>query len=260
MELTNIVGGGKQGKLYLLDRGKLGGQQQHHFLHDELNPPIQFFQAAKDWHLTWLSWIPGLWHAGYHHIHGSPVYWESARTGPTVYVWPEDDNVRAYRYNPKMKFNTKPVTGVSAPHGMPGGFLSISANGKENGVLWAALPLHDDAFIRTVRGTLRAIDAETMALLWSSDENEPEDYFDFAKNVPPTIANGKVYLATFSDRVNVYGLHSPFATAIKRSIAKLPENSHRHIRGDNSDVETCVVERFSDEASRYSPSASFLCR
>jgi hypothetical protein len=28
----------------------------------------------------------------------------------------------------------------------------------------------------------------------------------FAKYCPPTIANGKVYLATFSDRLDVYGL------------------------------------------------------
>ncbi len=29
---------------------------------------------------------------------------------------------------------------------------------------------------------------------------------NFAKFVPPTIANGKVYLATFSNKLNVYGL------------------------------------------------------
>ena len=28
----------------------------------------------------------------------------------------------------------------------------------------------------------------------------------FAKFCPPVIANGKVYLATFSNRVNIYGL------------------------------------------------------
>ena len=62
-----------------------------------------------------------------------------------------------------------------------------------------------------VRGTLRAFDAKTLELLWSTDVNEPADNFDFAKYVPPTVANGKVYLPTFSDRLNVYGLNSPHA-------------------------------------------------
>ena len=63
---------------------------------------------------------------------------------------------------------------------MPGGFLSISAHWMENGVLWAAVPMHDDAWID----------------------------INFAKYAPPTVANGKVYLATFSGFVNVYGLRT----------------------------------------------------
>ena len=53
---------------------------------------------------------------------------------------------------------------------------------------------------------LRAFDADTLEELWSTEVNTPEDIFAFAKFCPPTICNGKVYLATFSDRLNVYGL------------------------------------------------------
>jgi hypothetical protein len=44
---NEIGGGGKQGKLYLVQRSSLGHQQQHRWLHDQTNPPIQFFWAAR---------------------------------------------------------------------------------------------------------------------------------------------------------------------------------------------------------------------
>ena len=47
--------------------------------------------------------------------------------------------------------------------GMPGGFLSVSANGPDDGILWAAIPYKDDAWVEIVRGTLRAFDANTLA-------------------------------------------------------------------------------------------------
>jgi hypothetical protein len=116
---------------------------------------------------------------------------------------------------------------------MPGGFLSISANGAQDGILWASIPYQDDAWVEIVRGSMRAFRADTLELLWSTDGNDSPDHFDFAKNVPPTVANGKVYLATFSDRLNVYGLDSPFAgagQAVQPKVSKDPR--HRgHIKG-----------------------------
>jgi len=228
-----IVGGGKQGRLYLVNQDRLGGQQPHHWWHDGTNPPIQYFQASRPWRITWLSWFPLLFNIGYHHIHGSPVYWDGPK-GPTIYVWPEEDNVRAYRYDDaQKKFNTHPLKGLKGNRGMPGGFLSISANGKRDGILWGAIPVHDDAWVEIVRGSMRAFRADTLELLWSTDGNDPSDNFDFAKNVPPTIANGRVYLATFSDRVNVYGLHSPMANAAAKPLPKVSHDPrHRgHIKG-----------------------------
>ena len=228
-----IVGGGKDGKLFVLKRDKLGGLQQHHWPHDRVNPPVQFFQAARPWRITLLSWFPFLFNAGYHHNHGSPVYWNSRLKGPTIYLWPEEDNVRAFHYDPRTKFHTKALTGMMGNRGMPGGFLSVSANGQDDGILWGAIPYKDDAWVEIVRGTLRAFDANTLQLLWSTDANEPADNFDFAKYVPPTVANGKVYLPTFSDRLNVYGLHSPNALATPKPAMKLSKDPrHRgHVKG-----------------------------
>ena len=101
------------------------------------------------------------------------------------------------------------AVGPKAPQGMPGGILSISANGNRDGILWATTPLDHDAFVQVVRGQFRAFDARTLELLWSSDRDDPDDVFAFAKYCAPTIANGKVYLATFSDRLNVYGILPP---------------------------------------------------
>ena len=229
---NELVGGGKDGKLWLLARDKLGALQEHHWFHDGTNPPLQYFQAARPWRLSLLSWFPFLFNVGYHHNHGSPVYFDSARKGPTIYVWPEEDNVRAFHYQ-NGKFNTKALKGIMGNKGMPGGFLSVSANGRENGILWGAIPYKDDAWVEIVRGTLRAFDAETLELLWSTDVNDPADNFDFAKYVPPTVANGKVYLPTFSDRLNVYGLNSPHAGAVAAPTGKVSKDPrHRgHVKG-----------------------------
>jgi outer membrane protein assembly factor BamB len=231
-DTDEVVGGGKDGKLYVLKRDKLGGLQQHHWPHDRTNPPVQYFQAARRWRITLLSWFPFLFNAGYHHNHGSPVYWNSGLKGPTIYLWPEEDNVRAFHYDPRTKFHTKALTGMMGNKGMPGGFLSVSSNGPSDGILWAAIPYQDDAWVEIVRGTLRAFDANTLQLLWSTDTNEPGDHFDFAKYVPPTVANGKVYLATFSDRLNVYGLHAP-KTADTPPVSKVSKDPrHRgHVKG-----------------------------
>ncbi|HEV3201392.1 MAG TPA: hypothetical protein VGZ73_26010 [Bryobacteraceae bacterium] len=230
-----ILGGGKEGKLYVMSQSDPGGQQQRHCWHDRTNPPVQYFQASRPWRVTWLSWVPFLFNVGYHHIHGSPVYWDGPK-GPMIYVWPEQDNIKAFRYDSaKQKFNKKPIKGMMGNMGMPGGFLSISANGAQDGILWAAIPYQDDAWVEIVRGSMRAFRADTLELLWSTDVNDPSDIFDFGKNVPPTVANGKVYLATFSDRVNVYGLHAPQRAASAKPLPKVSKDAnHRgHVKGAN---------------------------
>jgi len=196
-----IVGGGKEGIFYLLDRKNMGHLQPGH----SVAPALQQFRVANHFSLSFLSlFIPVF---GYHHIHGSPVYWNSAAKGPMVYVWPEESPLKAFHYGPVQHFDPKAaLVGPKAPKGMPGGFLSISANGNHDGLLWASSPLKEDAFVKIVKGKLQVYDAETLELLWSTEKNEPDEDYNFSKYCPPTVANGKVYLATFSDRLNVYGI------------------------------------------------------
>jgi hypothetical protein len=66
------------------------------------------------------------------------------------------------RFQPRLK-------GIEAPTGMPGGFLSLSANGNRDGILRSNMPFKDDAFYADVQGVLRAFDANSLTPLWSSD-------------------------------------------------------------------------------------------
>ena len=125
-----LVGGGKEGRLFLLKQSDLGGLERHTFWHSQNNPPVQSFRGTPGWRLTWTSWIPGLWNEGHHHLH-SPVYWRS-RSGRHLYIWGEEDNLRSFSYDRATHFNPKAgKSRVRAPEGMPGGILSLSANGEK---------------------------------------------------------------------------------------------------------------------------------
>ena len=66
-----------------------------------------------------------------------------------------------------------------------------------------------------VPGVLEAFSADNVTgLLWSSNQNKRHDNVGrFAKYVCPTVANGKVYMATFSNQLAVYGLITTGKTA-----------------------------------------------
>ena len=208
---TNLmIGGGKEGKLYVIDRAALGR------LCSECNAGtgerriVDAFQATAargDPHAP----EPAAEARGFHHIHGSPVFWNSARRGPVAYVWGEADWLRAFRFD-GHRFDHKPID-MSAPavhtpnRSMPGAMLSLSANGSEGGILWTVHPTRDDANQGAVAGTLSAFDADNLEnRLWHSDEVPDDKLGLLAKFTPPTVANGRVYMATFSRELVVYGL------------------------------------------------------
>lgn len=195
---TNLViGGGKNSVLYVVRRDRMGK-----FKTDSDT------QIAQSFHLD-----------GAANIHGSPVYWDSP-VGPLIYVMAENDHLKAFR----MIQNTFRITpdsqsDVAAPGGMPGGFLSVSANGSTagTGIVWVCHPFDDDANHRTVPGVLRAYDAQDLTHeLWDSKQNAGRDDLGmFAKFCAPTVANGKVYVPTFSNQLQVYGLLDGVLPAIE---------------------------------------------
>jgi hypothetical protein len=93
-----------------------------------------------------------------------------------------------------------------APAGMPGGLLSVSGvpGEDDSAMVWATVPLQGDASEHIVRGILIAFQANPngsdIPLLWHSEMNAARDSVGlFAKFVPPTIADGKVFVASFGD-------------------------------------------------------------
>jgi hypothetical protein len=198
------IAGGKGSWLYVVDRENMGGLTGSTVTDDNI---IQSFNVNAPYH-----------------IHGSPLFW-TTKKGGRLFVWAEEDKLKAYpylgeQYAPGSKvFDTDHVETslVQAPHQgiagkllMPGGVLSLSANGSVpgTGIIWASHQFSGDANNEVRPGILRAINAEDITQeLWNSENNPAlDDCGKFAKFSAPTVANGKVYLASFSNQLCVYGL------------------------------------------------------
>lgn len=193
---TSIVGGGKDGILRLMNTASMGE------FNAALNADLQEFQATS-----------GIIMIG-------PVYWDSPNNGPVVYLWGPGDHLKAFQFS-NGSFQTSAITQstMTSPAGNSNAApLSVSANGSiaGTGIIWAALSFSGDSNQQTVSGILRAFDASNLSTeLWNSKQNATrDDVGNYAKFVPPTIANGKVYLATFSNQLLAYGLLPPVSLSL----------------------------------------------
>jgi subtilisin-like proprotein convertase family protein len=192
---TLLFSGSKEGKAYLVNRDNMGGLS---YSSADTNV-VQSFQVTAT--------------NGDNNIHGAPVWWDGP-SGSYAYVQGESDYLRQYKFDRANGVFMLPAYAQSpttAPvGGMPGGFITVSANGVAvgSGIVWASLPLSGDAVNQTRPGILRAYDAQNVSReLWNSEQVSGRDSVgNFAKYCPPVVANGRVYLPTFSNRLNVYGL------------------------------------------------------
>jgi hypothetical protein len=230
----NLIGGGKDGIVYNLDKNNLGKttwdpQFNLPFVATYLPNPPNGAAGLPTTTMANANWpivnrdrnLPAQTPTGKsHHIHGTPVYLERAKTA-ILFLWGENERLKAYN----IDLATRRITGfraegtqfasgnMPAPGGMPGGRLVVSSNGTtpNTAVVWGAYPTQGNANSAIVPGALVAYDATVVVKgklkqLFHSDASPATKVGNFAKYATPVVANGKVYVATFSNKVVQYGL------------------------------------------------------
>jgi hypothetical protein len=183
-----LLTGGKDGNLYLLNKDAMGGYQA------STNQVQQVVQLTSS------------------EMHFQAAYYRGS-TQEFIYTWPENNPLLAIPFdrgsnllNPLAAL----VHGTGRPTGHSGALLTVSSDGAKAGtaILWASYAFSGDAEHDVSPGILRAFDANDITReLWNNRRNLARDGAgQYAKFASPTIANGHVYLPTFSNQVVVYGL------------------------------------------------------
>lgn len=143
-------------------------------------------------------------------MHCQPSYYKGS-SKEFVYIWSENDQLRALSFNRGSNTfdNNEIVSTDNGPIGGCGADLSVSSNGSivGTGILWATYALAGNAANAVSPGILSAFDANDITKeIWNSKQNSNDYMGNYAKFSSPTIANGHVYVPTFSNQVVVYGL------------------------------------------------------
>jgi hypothetical protein len=210
---TNLLmGAGKEARVFLVERQAMGGFDAGR---DDQQPGVaQRFFANRERCPKGQLGGPRC-----HHIHSTPVFWDGP-LGPWIYVWPENDFLKAFRFDRQRQrvdcrgaadpdcdpisssTTTDPENVPGGSRGMPGGFLSISADGGKagTGLVWAFHPYQGNANQKLVDGILRVYDASDLRIeRWNSRQDlDRDDLGPYPKFTWPTVARGRVYAPSFS--------------------------------------------------------------
>ncbi len=179
----------KDGRIYLLDRDNMGG------FNSTFNNVLQTIDLGTNAHLR-----------------SSFAYYQGEQK-EFVYTWSENALLKALPYDRTTSlFDLGNVisSGSQGPIGNNGAFLAVSSNGSADStaILWASHAANGDANQSVRPGILRAFYANDVTKeIWNSSMVSTDQPGNFAKFNCPTIANGKVYLATFSNNLVIYGLN-----------------------------------------------------
>jgi len=170
-----IVAAGKEGAIYLADASSLGGYNS------QSNQVYQCLPAG-----TLLD------------THSMPGYWQN-----NIYFVSVNDYLKSFLLSGGL-LSTAPVTESPNMISYPGATPSISANAASNGVVWV---LDTSGYAARSPAILYAYDASNVTReLYSSATNSTRDQAGEAtKFTNPTVANGKVYVGTYT-QLDVYGL------------------------------------------------------
>jgi hypothetical protein len=172
-----VLGGGKGGTWYLLDRDNMG-----HF------DPVNNSQIVQS--VTVVSTSGGVFTG----MFDSPAYWNG-----NLYVSAINDVLKAYSLSAGLlTFSPTSASNVGS-FSFPSPIPAVSANGASNGVVWA---------MSSAGSTLHAFDALNLATeLYNSGQaagNRDKTGIGVKFSVP-TVANGKVYVGTQTE-LDIFGL------------------------------------------------------
>jgi hypothetical protein len=180
-----LVTGGKEGRLYLLNRDAMGHYCATCTSTD--TNAVESFLAPV--------------------IFGTPAFWQNK-----LYVGGENDNIRLFTFDPT---NTSPLSTTASSQSptsfpFPGLTPSLSAQGASGGVLWAidSSQYGVPSAFGSGPAVLHAYDATNLANeLWNSSQaaSNRDTAGNAVKFTVPTVANGKVYIGTRTE-IDVYGL------------------------------------------------------
>ena len=178
-----VIAGGKAGLVALVDRTNMGHEGAD-------TDALQFFTAVPD--NDFAIFNTALW---------------NRPDGPMLYLWGNDGVIRQFQMQNGL-FNTTPIAANSADvNAGPYSGLAVSSNAfvPESGIFWATSA---DAGPWPKTGALHAFDATNVNTeLWNSSMQASRDALgNFTKFANPTVANGKVYVATDSNQIVAYGL------------------------------------------------------
>jgi hypothetical protein len=170
-----MLAGGKEGTLYLIDRDNMG-----HFHAGDNNQIVQS-----------LVKIVG------------PIFCTPAIWGDRVYVAGVRDSLKLFNLKDGM-LSSAPTSQSLNVFGFPGSTPAISANGAQNGIVWA---LEHAAFRTGFPAVLHAYDAiDVSHELYNTQQVGSRDSLPNGVGFAvPTVANGRVYVGTLSE-LAIFGL------------------------------------------------------
>jgi hypothetical protein len=180
-----LVAGGKEGRLYLLDRDAMGNYCAACTTTD--TNILQSFLAAPA-------------------IFGTPAFWQNK-----LYLGGTADALSLFAFDATTgNFNTVASSQSATSFQFPGPTPSLSAQGASGGVLWAidSSRYGVPSAFGTGPAILHAYDAANLSSeLWNSSlaANNRDTAGNAVKFTVPTVANGKVYMGTRTE-IDVFGL------------------------------------------------------
>ncbi len=195
-----LLGGGKEGRIYLIDRTNMGK------FTNIANPCANQNLSNVD---KIVQELPPQTLAG--GTFSSPSYWSDG-TNQYVYEVGTTDHIKAFQLSNGL-LSTSYISETPELFSYPGGNTVVSSNGSTpgTGIMWAISPpasCTTDHCNPSGSGALRAYDATNLSTeLYSSSLNISRDGLanGYTKFTVPTVANGEVFVGTQSS-LTIFGL------------------------------------------------------